>query len=78
VKETAHSVGVSSPVLMCSLLQHGLIDQLDLMVCPIVIGEGQRLFGDGGSSVELKLAGYTDLATGVVILSYQPQAASTS
>jgi dihydrofolate reductase len=67
-----------SPVLMCSLLQHGLIDQLDLMVCPIVIGEGQRLFGDGGSSVELKLAGYTDLATGVVILSYQPQAASTS
>jgi dihydrofolate reductase len=67
-----------SPVLMRSLLQHGLIDQLDLMVCPIVIGEGQRLFGDGGSSVELKLAGYTDLATGVVILSYQPQAASTS
>jgi dihydrofolate reductase len=40
-----------SPMLMRSLLQHGLIDQLDLMVCPIVIGMGQRLFGDGGPSV---------------------------
>jgi dihydrofolate reductase len=61
-----------SPVLMRSLLQHGLIDQLDLMVCPIVIGEGQRLFGDGGPSVDLQLAGHAGLGTGVVILSYQP------
>src|SRR4030095_3760620 len=53
-------------------------DQLDLMICPIVIGEGQRLFGDGGASLDLQLAGHADLATGVVILSYQPQAASTS
>jgi dihydrofolate reductase len=67
-----------SPVLMRSLLQHGLIDQLDLMVCPIVIGKGQRLFGDGGPSLDLQLAGHTGLATSVVILSYQPQAASMS
>jgi dihydrofolate reductase len=64
-----------SPVLMRSLLQHGLIDQLDLMVCPIVIGEGQRLFGDGSPSLDLQIAGHTGVATGVVILSYQPQAA---
>jgi dihydrofolate reductase len=64
-----------SPVLMRSLLQHGLIDQLDLMVCPIVIGEGQRLFGDGSPGVELKLAGHNDLTTGAVLLSYQPQTA---
>jgi dihydrofolate reductase len=64
-----------SPVLMRSLLQHGLIDQLDLMVCPIVIGEGQRLFGNGSPRVELKLAGHNDLTTGVVLLSYQPQTA---
>jgi dihydrofolate reductase len=61
-----------SPVLMRSLLQHGLIDQLDLMICPIVIGVGQRLFGEG-TLLELKSAGYTDLASGVVILSYQPE-----
>lgn len=67
-----------SPVLMRSLLRHGLIDQLDLVVCPIVIGEGQRLFGDGRTGVELKLAGHNDLATGVVILSYQPQAVFAS
>ena len=65
-----------SPVLMRSLLQHGLVDKFDLMVCPIVIGEGQRLFGDGGSSVDLQLVGHAGLATGVVILSYQPQVAS--
>ena len=67
-----------SPVLMRSLLQHRLIDQLDLMVCPIVIGEGQRLFGDGNLSLDLQLAGNARLATGVVILSYQPLAASAT
>ena len=59
------------------LPQHGLIDQ-GSHGCPIVIGEGQRLFGDGGSSVELQLAGHADLATSVVILSYRPQAASAT
>jgi dihydrofolate reductase len=67
-----------SPVLMQSLMQRGLIDQLDLMVCPIVIGEGQRLFGDGSPSLHLELAGHTGLATGVTILSYQPPAASAT
>jgi dihydrofolate reductase len=67
-----------SPLLMRSLLQHGLIDQLDLMICPIVIGEGKRLFGDGGPSLDLQLAGHTGLATSVVILSYQPQTASAT
>ena len=67
-----------SPVLIRSLLQHGLIDQLDLMVCPIVLGEGQRLFGDDGPSVDLQLAGHAGLVTGVVILSYQPQATSAA
>jgi dihydrofolate reductase len=63
---------------MRSLLQHGLVDQLDCMVSPIVIGEGQRLFGDSSRSLDLQLAGHTDLATGVAILSYRPRAASAT
>jgi dihydrofolate reductase len=62
-----------SVALMHSLLRHGLVDQLDLMVCPIVVGAGQRLFSDGSPTVALELAGHAGLATGVVVLSYQPR-----
>jgi len=61
-----------SITLMRSLLRNGLVDQLDLMVCPVVLGTGQRLFGEGGPLVELELAGHTRLGTGIVILSYRP------
>ncbi|MET7278919.1 dihydrofolate reductase family protein [Kribbella sp. NPDC005582] len=58
--------------LMHSLLRNGLVDQLDLMVCPIILGTGQRLFGEGGPVVELELTGQTHLATGIAVLSYRP------
>ena len=61
-----------SVTLMRSLLHQRLVDQLDLMVCPVVLGTGQRLFGEGGPLVELELAGHTRLGTGIVILSYRP------
>lgn len=58
--------------LMRSLLSHGLVDRLDLMVCPVVLGTGQRLFEDGGPRVELDLNRTTDLGTGITVLSYRP------
>lgn len=68
-----------SVTLMRSLLEHGLVDQLDLMICPIVIGTGQRLFGDGGGlSAELRLAGTAELTSGTAILSYRPITAASS
>jgi dihydrofolate reductase len=68
-----------SVTLMRSLHQHGLVDQLDLMVCPVVLGTGQRLFGDsGGPSAQLRLAGTAELASGVAILSYRPVTAASS
>ena len=66
-------VSYGSAALMHSLLRHGLVDQLDLMVCPVVIGTGQRLFGDGSPRAELELAGSTSLASGIVVLSYRPR-----
>lgn len=65
-----------SVTLMHSLLRHGLIDQVDLMVCPIVLGAGQRLFGDGTPRLELEFAGHTDLSTGITVLSYRPRPAT--
>lgn len=61
-----------SPTLFHALLRHGLVDELDLMLFPLVIGSGQRLFVDGGSSATLELVGRDELSTGVVVLSYRP------
>jgi hypothetical protein len=48
------------------------------MVCPVVLGTGQRLFGDGGPTLELELTGHTHLDTGIAILSYRPRPLATS
>lgn len=61
-----------SGVLVRSLLEHGLIDELHLIVCPVVVGEGQRLF-PGGSRAALHLAEVRTTATGVVVLSYRTE-----
>lgn len=66
-----------SVTLMRSLLRNDLVDQLDLMVCPVLLGTGQRLF-EGGPVVELELTGETRLDTGITILSYRPQPSATS
>ncbi len=60
-----------SATLVQSLLPHGLIDEYRLMVCPVVIGKGKRLFTDG-SEAKLKLVDTKTTSAGVVILSYQP------
>ena len=56
--------------LVHSLLDAGLIDELQVLVHPIVLGKGIRLFGDGYQS-PLKLADSKILSNGVVFLSYQ-------
>jgi dihydrofolate reductase len=61
-----------SAALVRSLLEHGLIDELRLMVFPIVLGTGNKLFGDTEDSVVLKLADSKVLASGTMILTYHP------
>jgi dihydrofolate reductase len=57
------------------LLQEGLLDELDLLVHPIVVGKGGRLFDDGMDQVLLRLIGSNTFSTGVVHLTYAPAAA---
>ncbi len=59
-----------SITLTRTLLNAGLVDDLHLLVHPLVVGGGQRLFGD--ERLPLALAGSTTLATGVVYLHYRP------
>lgn len=61
-----------SPTLMASLLGHGLVDELDLLVLPIIVGPGQRMFTEDGPKVPLKLVEREELATGVAVLGYRP------
>jgi dihydrofolate reductase len=61
-----------SPTLVRSLLQDGLLDELRLVLHPIVVGSGKRLFEDGGDQKALQLVDSRTFSTGVLYLTYQP------
>ncbi len=61
-----------SPTLVRSLLRDHLLDELRLLVHPIVVGTGKRLFDDVGAQVPLKLVESTTFSTGVLALTYAP------
>lgn len=66
-------IGITgSATLVQSLMQHDLIDEYRLMVHPVVLGSGKRLFRDGSDTKALKLADTKTFSSGVVVLSYQP------
>ncbi len=58
--------------LIQTLLRHNLVDQYRLMVFPVVVGSGKRLFADGAVPAGLKLVDSTVSTTGVVIGTYEP------
>jgi dihydrofolate reductase len=62
---------IGSAALVRWLLREGLLDELDLLVFPIVIGRGKRLFDDEGEQIPLRLTGSQAFSTGVVHLTYQ-------
>ncbi|WP_214403382.1 dihydrofolate reductase family protein [Pseudonocardia lacus] len=56
--------------LVQALLTHDLVDELHLLVFPVLLGTGKRLFGGGTVPAGLRLVGATTTATGVVIGTY--------
>ena len=58
--------------LVNTLMEHELINEYRLMVFPVVLGSGQRLFGDGVEETVLELVDTDAFGTGVVVLSYRP------
>ena len=60
--------------LVYTLTQLDLIDEYRLMVFPLVLGSGKRIFRDGSEKKTLKLVETKTFASGVVVLSYKPEA----
>lgn len=61
-----------SGALVRWLLGHGLVDQLDLVIYPAVIGQGTRLFPDSGPDSALELVASRATSGGVTIQNYRP------
>lgn len=66
-----------SAVLVSWMLEQGLVDELHLLVHPIVVGHGQKLFTDG-ATVPLQLKSSTTFGSGVVHLVYAGAEAATA
>jgi dihydrofolate reductase len=70
--ELDHDLGIlGSGELIRSLMPHGLIDEYLLTIHPLVLGQGRRLFGEGGPYAPLTLVDTKPTTTGVVIARYR-------
>ena len=67
------NIGVGgSPTLVRSLLQENLLDELKLMIHPVIVGNGKRLFTEDVDLRRMKLVDSQVTGSGVVIVTYQP------
>ncbi len=72
-QQPGQNINVSgSGTLVSWLLREGLLDELHLLVFPVVRGSGQRLFPGDGNQLPLKLTDSAALSSGVLHVTYQP------
>ena len=65
-------LGLGSADVVNTLMEHDLIDEYRMMVFPVVLGSGKRLFADGKGQKALELVGSKIFSAGVVFLTYRP------
>jgi dihydrofolate reductase len=63
---------LGSGELVQALRRHDLVDQYVLLLHPLVLGTGRRMFPDGGPYAELRLVDAVPTTTGVIIATYRP------
>ena len=64
---------MGSGELVQTLMQHNLVDRYLLLVHPLLLGSGQRLFRDGIGMATLQLVDSQTMDNGVVAVTYRPQ-----
>jgi dihydrofolate reductase len=72
-EEPGEDIGVlGSGDLLQALMRRGLVDEFVLLIHPLVLGSGRRLFRDGGPPAALRLSDSVTTTTGVMIATYEP------
>ncbi|HEX7107417.1 MAG TPA: dihydrofolate reductase family protein [Acidothermaceae bacterium] len=61
-----------SGALAHTLIEHDLIDEYRLMIFPVHLGSGKKLFADGGKAASLRLLSSKATSAGVIIATYEP------
>ena len=65
-------VVLGSPQLARTLIEHDLVDELRLMIYPVVLGAGARLFGETSDKKPMHLVDTRTVGDGIAILTYEP------
>jgi dihydrofolate reductase len=75
-EKPGNDIGMTGSVTLTrSLLQEGLLDQLGVLIHPVVLGSGKHLFDDVTSRIPLKVVDSKMFKTGVVSVTYAPASA---
>ena len=62
---------IGSTKLAHTLMEHDLVDELRLMIDPVVVGSGKRIFPDGGVLRSLEIADTQVVTTGAMLVTYK-------
>jgi dihydrofolate reductase len=65
---------IGSTEVVRTLIEHDLVDELRLMIDPVVLGGGKRIFGDDGLLRRLRLVDGQVTGTGAILATYAPAA----
>jgi dihydrofolate reductase len=65
-----HLLVYGSADLLNALHQHGLVDEYHLILAPVTVGQGKRLFAEGGELNQLQLLNTRPTSTGMLVLTY--------
>src|SRR2546422_9547735 len=78
-KQPGHTLFVFGGAdLSATLLEHGLFDELDLPLTPLLLGHGNPLFTAASTRLRMKVREARPLKSGGVILRYEPEPATDS
>jgi dihydrofolate reductase len=67
--DAEHDITVDGPELAAQAIRAGLVDEFQMIVCPVVVGSGKRFFPDG-VRLDLELAEERRFRKGVIVLRY--------